>query len=370
MLRTLTQKVTLVSAVCLALTAIAATFATVNIFAIYGVANHLAEDTIEQANLSLRFTASLSRAIGEAQSFAQSGSDEELAEAQAGLEEARAIVVALGALTTQDTSASPDLDDELADLQQRRVALVDRVQQDVEELLQAIEAHDEVVIAGMADVMEELEGQVDQLDAETNALLERDIRASTSAVNIGIQRGIYSVAGLVGLFILLILLALLMLRRQIVGPLKAVAHVASNIAASRLEQRVQVTNSDEIGILQRTFNAMIQSLHDQHVALAQSVVEAQAARETAEQANQMKSQFLANMSHELRTPLNAIINFARILNSGMRGPVSQEQQDYLNRIRASGEHLLRLINDILDLSKLEAGRMELYKEPCQLEEVV
>ncbi|MGH2451218.1 MAG: sensor histidine kinase [Candidatus Limnocylindria bacterium] len=78
-----------------------------------------------------------------------------------------------------------------------------------------------------------------------------------------------------------------------------------------------------------------------------------------EVANQHKSEFLANMSHELRTPLNAIIGFSDVLIQGMAGELSSKQADYLEDIRTSGQHLLSLINDILDLSKVEAGRMEL-----------
>ncbi len=94
------------------------------------------------------------------------------------------------------------------------------------------------------------------------------------------------------------------------------------------------------------------------------------ARAAAEEANELKSKFIANMSHELRTPLNSIINFTRIILSGMRGPVNDDQKDYLGRVQTSGEHLLGLINDILDLSKIEAGHMELYKEPCHIDDLV
>jgi signal transduction histidine kinase/CheY-like chemotaxis protein len=80
-----------------------------------------------------------------------------------------------------------------------------------------------------------------------------------------------------------------------------------------------------------------------------------------EKASQAKSEFLANMSHELRTPLNAIIGFSDLLKEGEPGPVNTEQVDFLNDINKSGVHLLRMINDILDLSKIEAGKLEVHR---------
>ena len=88
----------------------------------------------------------------------------------------------------------------------------------------------------------------------------------------------------------------------------------------------------------------------------------------AEEANQAKSKFLANMSHELRTPLNAIIGFSEIMESGMFGPLGADKyQEYCGDIRGSGEYLLDVINDILDMSKIEAGRIRLDFEDLELD---
>ncbi len=96
----------------------------------------------------------------------------------------------------------------------------------------------------------------------------------------------------------------------------------------------------------------------------------QRAMETAEQASRAKSDFLANMSHELRTPLNAIIGFAEILRDELVGNVNAEQKECINDIHISGQHLLEMINDILDLSKIEAGKMVLQLEEFSIVEAV
>ncbi len=120
--------------------------------------------------------------------------------------------------------------------------------------------------------------------------------------------------------------------------------------------------------------AVLQILADQ-IAVAVDNARAyelsvQAVKEMQE-ADRLKSQFLANMSHELRTPLNSIIGFSRVILKGIDGPVTELQQQDLNAIHNAGQHLLNLINDILDLSKIEAGKMELtFEENVNLADLI
>jgi two-component system cell cycle sensor histidine kinase PleC len=109
------------------------------------------------------------------------------------------------------------------------------------------------------------------------------------------------------------------------------------------------------------------ALERQTLELADLAEKYQREKTRAEEANQTKSKFLANMSHELRTPLNAIIGFSEIMESGMFGELGSEKyQEYCHDILTSGHYLLEVINDILDMSKIEAGRMKLDMEPLDL----
>src|SRR5262245_36339002 len=196
--------------------------------------------------------------------------------------------------------------------------------------------------------------------------MQADIR-KTFVTGIGLTCGIILVGGLIAF----------VFYSYTLTPVQAMAQAASHIAAGDLSQRVKATSRDEIGVLAMTFNHMAASLESTYRDLAQLNIgleekvqerteELQQRQEQLQEvniqleiANRHKSEFLANMSHELRTPLNAVIGFSEVLLDKMFGDLNAKQEEYLDDVLSSGRYLLSLINDILDLSKVEAGRMEL-----------
>jgi signal transduction histidine kinase/ActR/RegA family two-component response regulator len=148
--------------------------------------------------------------------------------------------------------------------------------------------------------------------------------------------------------------------------------------------RVTRESEDELGILYHSFNQMLDALkstHDEMASQAEKLAkevgvrkraeaELMVAKEAAEASNRAKSEFLANMSHEIRTPLTGILGFAEVLLTGGDDGDVAKRIDYLTTIQASGKHLLTVINDILDLSKIESGRVEFDHEACHPDRIV
>lgn len=175
--------------------------------------------------------------------------------------------------------------------------------------------------------------------------------------------------------ILLIVTIIFLITGKLMKPIERLTTAVATITKTGdLTTKVDISSKDEVGQLGRAFNDMSTKLQSTYATLEQRIAEKTAHLQQVvlalERANKMKSEFLANMSHELRTPLNAIIGFAEVLRDKIAGDLNEEQMDFVNDIHSSGCHLLQMINDILDLSKIEAGKMELQYEVFLVPEAI
>lgn len=136
----------------------------------------------------------------------------------------------------------------------------------------------------------------------------------------------------------------------------ALDHTSKRMVSGEMESVLKLDNRDELAQVAIAFNNV--------------ATELMLTRDRALEANRAKSTFLANMSHELRTPLNAILGYTGLMLASKYGPVTEQQQDRMQRVIDNGQHLLGLINDILDLSKIEAGKMELFLETFSVTELL
>jgi signal transduction histidine kinase len=183
---------------------------------------------------------------------------------------------------------------------------------------------------------------------ETQQLIAANGSSYTSSRDLFVAVSAWSVA---------LALALgLLLAWALVGPIQRTESRLAEIAEGDFSGRLDVPNRDELGSLAHNVNRMNDELRRLYGEL--------------ETASRHKSEFLANMSHELRTPLNAIIGFSQVLRERLFGEVNEKQEEYLDDILSSGNHLLSLINDVLDLSKVEAGQIELERTDFSLHEAI
>ncbi len=162
-------------------------------------------------------------------------------------------------------------------------------------------------------------------------------------------------------------------QRVILRPIRQLRALANNVAEGNLDIRSSITTADEYERLSEAFNHMLDNLQSAQEKLRQAnrqldakIAELSQRNIELYKANKLKSEFLANMSHEFRTPLNAILGFAQVLREKPGLLRRDKGQRYAENIISSGNSLLAMINDLLDLAKVQAGRMELRIEPVSL----
>jgi signal transduction histidine kinase len=216
---------------------------------------------------------------------------------------------------------------------------------------------------GVAVVHQEIRHSAEQLAIDLNQLTAKLANATTAKTDALIAENESSYESSRNLFIGVasgaIVLALLLgfvLSWSLIGPIQRIDSRLAGIASGDFKGRVDVPSRDELGALAANVDRMNDELRRLYKEL--------------EDASRHKSEFLANMSHELRTPLNAIIGFSQVLRDRMFGELNAKQEEYLDDILSSGNHLLSLINDVLDLSKVEAGQIELEAAPFSLRDAL
>jgi|GEM_PF-3107360 len=192
---------------------------------------------------------------------------------------------------------------------------------------------------------------------------------------------------LFGITLALALISILIghtLGRRLTTPLLELTDSTRKLAAGLFDEPLPIRSNDEVGLLAKTFNMMTARLaaSRKEVERSRQLLEGKVQERTEElrqknlalelqnervlEASRLKGAFLANVSHELRTPLNAILALSELLTEGLSGELNEEQRSHVEMVHRSGTGLLHLINDILDLSKIEAGRMEIHPIRCDV----
>lgn len=206
-------------------------------------------------------------------------------------------------------------------------------------------------------------------------LISVDIPSQMEANQLYLNRVFILTAGLFA-GTLAIVVFYLITDRLILQPVRVLQETAEKVSEGDLNIRSDINTGDEFQQLSETFNTMLTNLKqsaDQLRSINKSLdlklVQLAESNVTLYEANRLKSEFLANVSHELRTPLNSILGFAELLRDALAAPPEAKPSRYLQNILNSGKNLLELINDLLDLAKIEAGRMDVRAEPLSLGDV-
>ena len=212
----------------------------------------------------------------------------------------------------------------------------------------------------------QIEGLVNQLVQREREKMDR-LRANVATAN---KNAVILMASSAAALILLALVLGFVTSWSFILPVQQAHGFLSEVSKGNFAATINVPNRDEFGALADRMNHMSRELQRLYESQRRGAQELQKLNEQLRHASDAKSNFLANMSHELRTPMNAILGFMEMVLDEIYGEVPPHLKEPLTDIQTNGKHLLRLINDVLDLSKIEAGRMELVLAEYSVQDVV
>jgi len=261
--------------------------------------------------------------------------------------------------------------DRLQFIAKDEVDLLGQVRKDYDQFIQVVNQSVELIRAGQSEAGNQLQlarahPLAERLERLMNQLVNRAEADMVASIETSEASYLHSRWIVIGFAIGSIALALLLgyaISWSIVGPVQQMDWRFQEIASGDFSQKVQVPNQDELGALAANLNKMSAELGQLYRQLEEK-------SRQLETANKHKSDFLARVSHDLRTPLNSIIGFTRIVVRRMEGQLPALQKENLQKVLISSEHLLNLINGLLDLAKIDAGKMEVSADTFRVEDII
>ncbi len=315
----------------------------------------LLQDQVRLSNLKV-FESSLQEIwLNGTAIFAETGGNTMLGDSAGFFKDKLHVIQSLGHLI--ETRDQPDLSlfskDEIADVS-RKTQEIKRIGLDIVERYEAgqIVAAKSMFELQLVPIIKSLDNLI-----EKRYLLLRDGMRSKALVNQNaFDQSWRMVLASAGIAVVIAILLGFLLSKSLIHTIEQIRVTLRKVAQGDFAARANIKTTDELGDLARSANRMTERLGTLYDEL--------------ETANLHKSQFLANMSHELRTPMNSILGYTEMIRDGIYGPVPQKIDDPLHRVQVNGKILLSLINDVLDLSKIEAGALELALDTYSMSEIL